>query len=141
MSVLGERIGALLRGGEVIELVGDVGAGKTTLTKAIARGMRIDADVSSPSYTLSQVYESSNGLKLRHYDFYRLDSPGILAAELEEAMMDDNSVVVIEWGDIVAGILPTDHLQIRILATGETDRQLSFKSGGEKSQRLVEQLR
>mgnify|MGYP005832285231 CR=1 FL=1 len=141
MAAIGERIGTLLKGGEVIELIGDVGAGKTTLTKAIAAGMRVNGDVSSPSYTLSQVYESRGGIKLRHYDFYRLNDPGILAAELNEAMLDEKSVIVIEWGGIVAGILPPDHLQIHILATGETDRQLSFKSGGEKSQRLVEQLR
>jgi tRNA threonylcarbamoyladenosine biosynthesis protein TsaE len=140
LAAVGERLGALLKGGEVIELVGDVGAGKTTFTKAIAGGMGVDGDVSSPSYTLSQVYEAKDGLRLVHYDFYRLHDPGILAAELEEAMRDDGSVIVIEWADIVAGLLPPDHLQVHILATGEVTRQLSFTSGGEKSRRLEEQL-
>ena len=141
MMAFGERLGSLLRGGEIIQLVGDVGAGKTTLTKAIANGMGITDDLSSPSYTLSQVYMAPSGIRLVHYDFYRLSDPGILAAELEEAQGDVSSVIVIEWGDIVAGVLPADHLRIRIIATSETTRQLSLVSGGEKSEHLLEQLK
>lgn len=141
LSAFGARLGSLLAGGEVIELVGDVGAGKTTLTKAIARGMGITDAIASPSYTLSQVYEAPGGLRLMHYDFYRLNDPGILANELGEALLDESTVTVIEWGDIVKGVLPPDHLQVRIAVLGETSRQLTLTSGGSKSSALTEKLK
>lgn len=137
----GERLGALLSGGEVIELVGDVGAGKTTLTKSIARGMAITDTISSPSYTLSQVYQSPSGVKLIHYDFYRLDDPGILAAELEEVLKERQAVIIIEWGAVVAHVLPEDHIEINISATDETVRHFSIRAGGETSQKILEKLR
>ncbi len=138
---VGSRLGAAFKGGEVIELVGDVGAGKTTLTKAIAIGMEIEEAITSPSYTLSQVYEAPSGLKLAHYDFYRLDDPGILANELAEAQQDDTTVTVIEWADIVSGVLPADHLRIRIVPLTETERRLTFSAAGSKSKSIVEKLR
>ena len=73
MRAFGKRLGSVLSGGEVIELVGDVGAGKTTLAKSIAEGMGVQEDISSPSYTLNQLYDAPYGLKLAHYDFYRLE--------------------------------------------------------------------
>ena len=79
---LGVTLGSLLRGGETIELVGDIGAGKTTLTKGLARGMGIAEEVQSPTFTLSRVYDAPNGRRLAHYDFYRLNNAGIMQAEL-----------------------------------------------------------
>ena len=140
LQILGERLGALFVGGEGIELVGDVGAGKTTLVKAVARGMGIDDALSSPSYTLSQVYEGAGGLRLAHYDFYRLNDPGILANELQEMLADNQTVVAVEWADIVQSVLPTDHVQIQIVPLSDTARRLVFTAGGEKSRQLLEQL-
>lgn len=136
----GNTVGALLRGGEVIELVGDVGAGKTTLTKALAVGMGIVEDVQSPTFTLSRTYGTPSGLTLVHYDFYRLQEPGILTAELEESLSRQDCVVVIEWADIVQGVLPEDRLTITITATDEQARRLSVHAGGEKSIALRERL-
>lgn len=140
LKSFGVRFGAALMGGEVIELVGDVGAGKTTLTKAIAQGMGITGDISSPSYTLSQTYEAPYGLKLAHYDFYRLDDPGILAKELEDILSDQRIVVIIEWGDIVEGVLPADAMRIHITPIDETGRQLVLTAGGNKTRTLLERL-
>lgn len=137
----GVQLGELLKGGEVIELVGDVGAGKTTLVKAVAKGMGVNGDVSSPSYTISQLYDTSRGTRLAHYDFYRLSDPGILSSELEEVVGDRHTVVAIEWGDIVADVLPEDHLQIRITPLGESERRLLLTSGGVVSRQLVEALK
>lgn len=140
LKVFGARLGEALSGGEVIELVGDVGAGKTTLVKAIAAGMGIMGDISSPSYTLSQVYEAPSGLRLMHYDFYRLHDPGILANELAENIADTRVVTAVEWGGIVAGVLPPDRLQIRIVPLSETARQLTVTAYGSKGTALLERL-
>jgi len=136
MKALGARLGALLQGGEVIELSGDVGAGKTTFVKGLAVGMAIDEDVQSPSFTVSRVYDARDGLQLAHYDFYRLQDAGIMANELDEVIRDDTIVTVVEWADIVEGVLPKKRLRIEFASPSETDRTLEF-SGLEK---LTEQL-
>ncbi|MNH58565.1 tRNA threonylcarbamoyladenosine biosynthesis protein TsaE [compost metagenome] len=140
MKQFGARLGALLRGGETIELVGDVGAGKTTLTKGIALGMKIDEDVQSPSFTISRVYEAAQGLELAHYDFYRLHDAGIMANELHETLHNPKSVTIIEWADIIKGILPKDHLRIGLTSPTETTRRVELVAGGAVSGELVEQL-
>jgi tRNA threonylcarbamoyladenosine biosynthesis protein TsaE len=101
---LGARIGASLKGGEVFELVGDVGAGKTTFTKGLAQGLGISDEVQSPSFTISRVYDGRDNLQLVHYDFYRLSDPGIMASEVAEMVQDPKTVTVIEWADIVEGV-------------------------------------
>jgi tRNA threonylcarbamoyladenosine biosynthesis protein TsaE len=126
MRALGEQIGCLLKGGEVIELVGDVGAGKTTFTKGLALGLEIDEDVQSPSFTISRVYDARDGLLLAHYDFYRLNDAGIMANELFETTQDPATVTVIEWADIVEGVLPEHRLRIEISAPTETSRTLAL---------------
>lgn len=123
---LGEKIGALLKGGEVFELVGDVGAGKTTFVKGLAKGLGVEDDVQSPSFTLSRVYEGRDGLILAHYDFYRLTDPGILANELNEVIHDPQTITVIEWADIVEGVLPENHLRISIQSPTETTRAITL---------------
>ncbi len=140
MTIFGKRLGSIVSGGEVIQLVGDLGAGKTTLVKAIARGMGVTDDVGSPSYTLSQIYDVPGGRRLAHYDFYRLDDSGILADELKEDLSDGQTITVIEWGAVVADVLPRDHLQIRILPINENARQLSITAGGDRTSMIVEQL-
>jgi tRNA threonylcarbamoyladenosine biosynthesis protein TsaE len=140
MKEFGARLGALLRGGETIELVGDVGAGKTTLTKGIASGMKVDEDVQSPSFTISRVYEAGQGLELAHYDFYRLHDAGIMANELHETLQDPKSVTIIEWADIIKGILPEDHLSVRLTSPSETTRRVEMLAGGAVSRALVEQM-
>lgn len=136
MIALGQRMGGLLRGGEVIELVGDVGAGKTTFVKGLALGLGIDEDVQSPSFTISRVYDARNDLRLAHYDFYRLHDPGIMAEELREMVSDPRSVVVIEWADIASGVLPADRLTIRLSPLTETSRKLDIEATGGQSRRL-----
>lgn len=140
MKEFGARLGALLRGGETIELVGDVGAGKTTLTKGIAGGMQVEEDVQSPSFTISRVYQAKEGLELAHYDFYRLHDAGIMANELHETLYDPKSVTIIEWADIIKGILPEDHLSIRLASPSETTRRVEMVAGGAVSASLVEHM-
>ena len=122
----GEKVGRLLKGGEVLELVGDVGAGKTTFTKGLAVGLGIDEDVQSPSFTISRVYDARDGLLLAHYDFYRLNDAGIMANELTETTQDSSTITVIEWADIVEGILPERRLRIVFTAPTEGSRNLTL---------------
>ena len=110
----------------VIELVGDVGAGKTTFTKGLARGLEITEEITSPTFTISKVYENSLGLKLVHYDFYRLENPGIMVEDLFENLQDPQTVTVIEWADTVSEILPANHLRLEILINDDGSRTLNL---------------
>lgn len=126
MKQLGQKIGASLAGGEVFELVGDVGAGKTTFVKGLALGLGVDEDVQSPSFTISRVYDARDGLLLHHYDFYRLNDPGIMAVELAELLQDPQSITVVEWAGIVDGVLPESRLSITITSPSENSRSLTL---------------
>lgn len=127
---VGQKLGSTLSGGEVIELIGDVGAGKTTFVKGLAVGLGIDEDVQSPSFTISRVYDTRGGLTLAHYDFYRLSDAGIMRDELSEAISDPTTVTVIEWADIVEGVLPADRITIKFEATSEDERTLTINGAG-----------
>lgn len=118
--------GEQCRGGELLELVGDVGTGKTTFTKGFARGLGVADDVQSPSFTISRVYTARDGLELHHYDLYRLSEPGIVQYDVAESVSDPKTVTVIEWGDTVKGVLPPDHTV------------LTFHYGAADNERLVE---
>jgi tRNA threonylcarbamoyladenosine biosynthesis protein TsaE len=141
MKLFGRMIGELLVGGETIELVGDVGAGKTTLVKGIARGLGADDQVQSPSFTISRIYSGRDDLTLAHYDFYRLNDAGIMANELQEATGDNKTIVVIEWADVASGVLPSDRLTINISTPSETTRRLEIIASGKRSHQILEELR
>ena len=128
MIAIGHRMGGLFRGGEVVELVGDVGAGKTTLVKGIGKGLQVDDDIQSPSFTISRVYGAHDGLELHHYDFYRLQDAGVMQYELAESIDDPKAVTIIEWADTVQDVLPTDRCQIQIRYTPDGNgRELELK--------------
>jgi tRNA threonylcarbamoyladenosine biosynthesis protein TsaE len=123
---LAANLGSKLRGGEVIELVSDLGGGKTTFVRSLAKGMGSDDNVSSPTFTLSNEYQAGK-LTLHHFDFYRLSEPGIMRDELAEILAEPQAVTVIEWAGIVEDVLPLERLTIRIKATGENSREFSFE--------------
>jgi tRNA threonylcarbamoyladenosine biosynthesis protein TsaE len=137
---LGRKIGEALRGGEILELTGDVGSGKTTLVKGIANGLDIDQYVQSPSFTINRIYKGRDGLSLSHYDFYRLDAAGIMADELAETINDPKTTTIIEWSGVVKGVLPDDRLTVHIIASGENSRKFTLSFGGEVSRRLLKGL-
>ena len=140
MKQLGEAIGRSVSGGEVLELVGDIGAGKTTLTKGIARALGINEPVQSPTFTISRVYDSPKGLLLAHYDFYRLGEAGVMGDEIREAA-DDDSVVVVEWAGAVDDDLPKDRLVVKITTIREEERLVEFHPGGKKSTELWQKIK
>lgn len=109
----------------------DLGGGKTTFVRGLARGLGSTDKVSSPSFTLSNEYlvkgQTSHIGRLVHFDFYRLSEPGIMKDELAEAVADPQAVTVVEWADIVEDVLPADRLTIRIKATGANERAVTVE--------------
>ncbi|HEY1646074.1 MAG TPA: tRNA (adenosine(37)-N6)-threonylcarbamoyltransferase complex ATPase subunit type 1 TsaE, partial [Candidatus Saccharimonadales bacterium] len=122
---LGKALGANLIGGEVIELVSDLGGGKTTLTKGIALGAGSQELVSSPSFTICNEYACPK-FKIYHFDFYRLNDPGIIKRELAEVIDDPDKVVVIEWPEAVENILPQKLLTVSIKTTEQNAREVTL---------------
>jgi tRNA threonylcarbamoyladenosine biosynthesis protein TsaE len=131
MLELGREYGRNLKGGEVIELVGDVGAGKTTFVQGLAAGLGVKAAVNSPSFTVMKSYVGRDGLTLNHYDFYRLEDAGIIQAELADGLADPQNITVVEWAKAVDKVLPDKRRIIRInylpdLADG---REVEYAAG------------
>lgn len=137
MKAFGQKLGSVLAGGEVIELAGDIGAGKTTLTKGIALGLKISEPIQSPTFTISRLYEARDNLELKHYDFYRLNDAGIMTEEITEALNEQNSIVIVEWAGLVQGVMPSDRLRINIEAVSENSRELTVTAEGEKSSKVL----
>lgn len=121
-----QSLGASLALPAVFELVGDVGAGKTTFTRGLALGLGIKDSVTSPSFTLSKRYALPRGGELIHYDFYRLTDPGLMSFELAEALEAPSSVVVVEWGDSVTDLLPASRTKITFRILSDGSRELKF---------------
>lgn len=110
----------------VIELIGDVGAGKTTFTRGLATGLGAVDSVTSPSFTISKSYALPSGRTLTHYDFYRLPDPGLMAEDLFENLNDPNHITVIEWGDSVTDLLPKNHTIINIKYNEDGSREVTL---------------
>lgn len=120
------QIGQKLRGGEVIELVSDLGGGKTTFVRGLARGMGSKDHVASPTFTISRLYRA-DALSLHHYDFYRLHEAGEITQELADTFVDKQNVTVIEWSNLVEHVLPNERLTVIIKNLGDDVRELIFK--------------
>lgn len=133
----GEELGKTLKPPYFIELVGDVGAGKTTFVKGLARGWGIDDEITSPSYTISKCYQNNN-ITLNHYDFYRLDDPGIMSEDLEESLNDPDTITVVEWADIVRNTTPDMIVKITIKEDGS--RELEIKNNSKTAASPAKEL-
>lgn len=132
MLELGRKLGRSLKVPSVIELVGDVGAGKTTLVRGMAEGLGVKEVVTSPSFTISKRYEfvRADGVRgeLIHYDFYRLGDAGIMANELAETLAEPDVVIVVEWGETVADLLPSERKKIVIQVAEDGGRLVDLES-------------
>ena len=83
-------------------------------------------NITSPSFTISCNYSGRDGLIMRHYDFYRLNDPGIMSMELAESLGDKKSVNIVEWTDSVKSILPDDRITVRINYLPEAGREVQI---------------
>ena len=122
---IASKIGANLRGGETIELVSDVGGGKTTFTRGLVRGAGSRDHVSSPTFTISNIYQAPK-FAICHFDFYRLPEAGIIEHQLHEDVELGRDVLVVEWSDVVKEVLPKNRLSIHIKSTSDEGREFEF---------------
>ena len=137
MQFVGDLIAGELRAGDVLALSGDLGAGKTTLARAIIRAWldADDAEVPSPTFALAQIYDGARG-RITHFDFYRLES----VAEAAETGLDEAialGATLVEWPERAASLLPADRLDIRIGDIDNGDRRrLTFSGLGGWQKRI-----
>jgi tRNA threonylcarbamoyladenosine biosynthesis protein TsaE len=138
-ELLAGRLAAALVPGTVVALVGNLGAGKTRLVRAVCEALGVDRrEVASPTFVL--VHEYAGRLSVFHFDVYRLRQPSDFLELGADEYMSSNGVCLIEWADRVEGMLPADHLRIEITATGETTRDFCFRASGPNSDRIIAQL-
>ncbi len=138
---LGEKLGAVLRPGDVIGLSGDLGVGKTCFAQGIAVGLGVDRSVPVTSPTFVLVGEYPGRLALRHADFYRVESYARLDDDGFDDLLDGRGVVVVEWPERFPAALPDDRLEIRIEMVSEHERRISATGRGEGGKELARRLR
>lgn len=126
MLDFGKEFAKKVSPGQVIELLGDVGAGKTTFTRGLAEGLGVKESITSPSFTISKTYALPGGKNLVHYDFYRLPDPGLMSEDLSESIGNPNNIVIIEWADSVANLLPENHIKITISYNEDDTREVTL---------------
>jgi len=138
-ETIGEKLGERLAPGDVVSLVGELGAGKTVFVRGVARGLECDG-VSSPSFLIVQEYQGK--CPVFHCDFYRLRKMQDLEDIGWEEYLGGQGIVLIEWGNLIPEALPAEFLEVRIdpLDSSDGDRRLQFIPTGERYQRLVKEL-
>ena len=136
---IGSLLGSMLAKGDIIALCGELGTGKTTLVRGMARGIGLEeGEVASPSFTLVNEYEGP--LRLFHIDLYRLaDEKELIAIDYEEYLTADG-VVVIEWADRLPQAIPADSLWITLRYLGTERREIVLRAEGDRYKMMIEEL-
>jgi tRNA threonylcarbamoyladenosine biosynthesis protein TsaE len=136
-EALGEAIGELLVPGTVVALYGNLGAGKTTITRGMARGLKIEDMIHSPTFNL--LHEHKGLIPLYHFDVYRLTDSSDMEDLGYEEYFYSSGVTIIEWSEIIADILPPDHLEIHLNADSDM-RTIIITSTGNKTDLILRGL-
>lgn len=139
---LGERLGALLRTPLMVTLEGDLGAGKTHLVKGIAAGMGITEDITSPTFSIVQEYETSAGeLMLYHFDWYRIERAQMLEDIGYQDYLRRAAVWIVEWPSNAPEAVQPEHLAVTLSYTErEDEREIVFAARGDAAQTILNQL-
>lgn len=136
---LGELLARVLEPGAVVALIGNLGAGKTRLVRAVAEAAGVDRrEINSPTFVL--VHEYQGHFPIYHFDTYRLHGEHEFVSLGAEEYFAGDGVCFVEWADRVAGVIPADHLRIEIATTGDTSREFRLVATGPRSARMVENL-
>ena len=133
-QAIGQELAVGLRGGDVVLLSGDLGAGKTELTKGIAAGLGVAGIVQSPTFALVDEHPApalGPGGRLIHLDLYRLDTGELDGIGWDELMASEGDVVVVEWAERAAGRLPDRYLLVELTTTGADDREVRISRAGQ----------
>lgn len=139
-SELGQRLGQLLRAGDVVAIDGGLGSGKTVLVKGMAIGLGIAEEVTSPTFTI--VNEYYGRIPLYHFDVYRLENPQQLYDIGYEEYFFDQGVTVIEWAQLIRDLLPKQYLQISInVGANENQRIIDIEPHGDRYTDVLERLK
>ncbi|AKL93848.1 tRNA threonylcarbamoyladenosine biosynthesis protein TsaE [Clostridium aceticum] len=135
---LGIKLGRLVKPGDILCLIGDLGAGKTTFTKAFAIGLEVEDDVTSPTFTILQEYQGR--IPLYHFDVYRIENINEMEDIPYEEYFYGNGVCVIEWAHLIQEVLPKDYMKIQINYVDIELREICFEATNEYYKKLVEEL-
>jgi tRNA threonylcarbamoyladenosine biosynthesis protein TsaE len=137
---VGIRLGTLLRAGDLVCLVGDLGSGKTTLVQGLAAGWGSFDQVSSPTFILVNLYRKPDGGRLYHLDAYRLNNAReVLDLDIDEML--EGGVLVVEWAERIETALPKEYLRITLRWIDIIQRDLVFTPRGTHYQALLAELR
>jgi tRNA threonylcarbamoyladenosine biosynthesis protein TsaE len=137
---VGMRLGALLKPGDMVALVGDLGSGKTTLVQGIAAGWGSLDTVSSPTFVIVNVYRHTGGLRLFHMDAYRLNGSNE-ALDLDLESMLDQGPMIVEWAERVQSVLPDQGLWVQLNYIDDVQRDLIFSGRGQYYEDLLSRFR
>jgi len=128
---LARAVGELLRPGDVVSLVGELGAGKTVFARGVARALGVTELVVSPTFTIVREYEGR--VPLVHVDVYRIDAVQELHDLGFEEVVRDDAVTIVEWGDMIDGLLPGDRLDVRLTPGAADDERVVEMEGHGRS--------
>jgi len=138
---LGVALGGLISKGDIIALTGDLGSGKTTLVKGIAKGLGVkdSKHVNSPSFVIVKEYEGR--IPLYHFDVYRLNDPAGLDTVGYREFFYGDGVTVIEWADKIKELLPDEYLKIELTVKDEKEREIKIAPYGDRYANLLKRLK
>jgi tRNA threonylcarbamoyladenosine biosynthesis protein TsaE len=139
---LSKALGALLRAGDWINLVGDLGAGKTSFVKGLGEALHCAEPVRSPTFTLIQTYKAKSPRHpaLNHVDLYRMDAKTIPSLEWD-TLMTNGAVTVVEWAEKARPFWPLESLVVRMLHEGLDRRKIEFFAIGKRPADLIKALK
>ncbi|MDU6115310.1 MAG: tRNA (adenosine(37)-N6)-threonylcarbamoyltransferase complex ATPase subunit type 1 TsaE [Paeniclostridium sordellii] len=134
---IGYKLGQLLTPKSVVCLIGDLGAGKTTMTQSLAKALEVDDYITSPTFTIVNEYEGR--IPLYHFDVYRIGSSDEMYDIGFDEYIDGDGVCIIEWANLIEDILPNEYLYIE-MNYKETGREMILTPKGEKYEEIVKEL-
>lgn len=137
---LGSKLGEILQAGDVVEFVGDLGGGKTTLIKGIAKGLGIGQTVTSPTYNIQRSYKLPGGGTLEHYDLYRLGDDEILLQEMREIIEAGDAIICVEWADHFRESLKEDRFVVEVHYLNEDNRRIELRGTGASTRERLAKL-
>ncbi|RQD71027.1 MAG: tRNA (adenosine(37)-N6)-threonylcarbamoyltransferase complex ATPase subunit type 1 TsaE [Tindallia sp. MSAO_Bac2] len=137
-EALAKKLASRLKSGDILCLTGDLGAGKTTFTKALGAGLGVKEDISSPTFTLVQEYEGN--FPVYHFDVYRINHPGEFNDLGAEEYFYSEGISIVEWANLVEDYLPDSHLWIEIKWLDTEKRRICLTAKGDFDDTLLKEL-